>query len=244
MASAAFIANAANVNALAAVLAPQVVALAANYTHVLGRARLGKDLLPRVAALLGEAQVSDMKVLGSHASSARSTPATRTSPSKRAAAAQAGCRQRLAATRNWRCHGTDAAAVTAELPTHTRFVELQAGARIVLTCRPPSRVVSGGRALGSSENFDVIYAHRRRRRRCLTRRGRCRLRAERHAGQTRKIIAPELYIAIGVPGAIHRHQGCRPPSSRSTRTAKRFEVADLGLVGDLFKLVPGIEALL
>ncbi len=60
--------NAANANALAAVLAPQVVALAANYSHVLGPSTtFGKDLMPRVAALLGEAQVSDiMKVLDAH----------------------------------------------------------------------------------------------------------------------------------------------------------------------------------
>ena len=77
-----------------------------------------------------------------------------------------------------------------------------------------ARVVSGGRALGSAESFKIIYSARRQARRRggrLARRGGCGLRAQRlQVGQTGKIIAPELYIAIGISGrhpAPHRHQG-------------------------------------
>ena len=124
------IANAANANALAAMLAPQVVALAANYTHVLGPSTtFGKDLMPRVAALLGEAQVSDiMKVLGSHSFQrpiyAGNAIITVEAPKERKLVATVR-NASFAATGNGATTAPiEAAAVSAELPAHTRFVEI------------------------------------------------------------------------------------------------------------------------
>ncbi|HQW82417.1 MAG: electron transfer flavoprotein subunit alpha/FixB family protein [Rhodanobacteraceae bacterium] len=250
--------NAANANALAAVLAPQVVALAANYSHVLGPSTtFGKDLMPRVAALLGEAQVSDiMKVLDAHtfqrpiyAGNAIVTVAA------------AADRKLIATVRNASFAATgngdatapiESSSVNAELPTHTRFVELQAGAKDRPDLQTASRVVSGGRALGSSEAFSVIYA--------LADKLGAGVGASRAAvdagyvpsdmqvGQTGKIIAPELYVAIGISGAIQHLTGIKDAGTivaiNKDSEAPIFEVADFGLVGDLFKLVPEIEALL
>jgi len=252
------IANAANANALAAVLAPQVVALAANYTHVLGPSTtFGKDLLPRVAALLGEAQVSDiMKVLGSHSFQrpiyAGNAIITVEAPQQRKLVATVR-NASFAATGNGAATAPiEAASVTAELPTHTRFVELQAGAKDRPDLQTASRVVSGGRALGSSENFNVIYA--------LADKLGAGVGASRAAvdagyvpsdmqvGQTGKIIAPELYVAIGISGAIQHLTGIKDAGTivaiNKDGEAPIFEVADFGLVGDLFKVVPEIEALL
>jgi electron transfer flavoprotein alpha subunit len=252
------VANAANANALAAVLAPQVVALAASYTHVLGPSTtFGKDLMPRVAALLGEAQVSDiMKVLGSHSFQrpiyAGNAIITVEAPQNRKLVATVR-NASFAATGNGGAEApVEAAAVSAELPTHTRFVELQAGAKDRPDLQTASRVVSGGRALGSADAFKVIYS--------LADKLGAGVGASRAAvdagyvpsdmqvGQTGKIIAPELYIAIGISGAIQHLTGIKDAGTivaiNKDGEAPIFEVADIGLVGDLFKLVPEIEALL
>ena len=252
------IANAANANALAAVLAPQVVALAANYTHVLGPSTtFGKDLMPRVAALLGEAQVSDiMKVIDSHTFQrpiyAGNAIITVDAPKDRKLVGTVR-NASFAATGNGAATAPiEAVAASAELPTHTRFVELQAGAKDRPDLQTASRVVSGGRALGSAEAFSVIYA--------LADKLGAGVGASRAAvdagyvpsdmqvGQTGKIIAPELYIAIGISGAIQHLTGIKDAGTivaiNKDAEAPIFEVADIGLVGDLFKLVPEIEALL
>jgi electron transfer flavoprotein alpha subunit len=250
--------SAANANALAAALAPQVVALAANYTHVLGPSTtFGKDLMPRVAALLGEAQVSDiMKVLGSHSFQrpiyAGNAIITVEAPKDRKLVATVRNASFAATGNGGATAPIEAATVNAELPTHTRFVELQAGAKDRPDLQTASRVVSGGRALGSAEAFSVIYS--------LADKLGAGVGASRAAvdagyvpsdmqvGQTGKIIAPELYVAIGISGAIQHLTGIKDAGTivaiNKDGEAPIFEVADIGLVGDLFKLVPEIEALL
>ncbi len=250
--------HAANAQAIAAVLAPQVVALAANYTHVLGPSTtFGKDLMPRVAALLGEAQVSDiMKVIDSHAFQ---RPIYAGNAIITVSAAKD--RKLIATVRNASFPATgngtanapvEAASISANLPTHTRFVELQSGAKDRPDLQSASRVVSGGRALGSADAFKVIYA--------LADKLGAGVGASRAAvdagyvpsdmqvGQTGKIISPELYIAIGISGAIQHLTGIKDAGTivaiNKDGEAPIFEVADFGLVGDLFKLVPEIEALL
>jgi len=252
------ITHAANEHALAAILAPQVVALAANYTHVLGPSTtFGKDLMPRVAALLGEAQVSDiMKVIDAHTFQ---RPIYAGNAIITVSAAKE--RKLVATVRNasFAASGNGAAAAPVEdanlsvaLPTHTRFVELREGAQDRPDLQTARRVVSGGRALGSADAFKVIYS--------LADKLGAGVGASRAAvdagyvpsdmqvGQTGKIISPELYVAIGISGAIQHLTGIKDAGTivaiNKDGEAPIFEVADIGLVGDLFKLVPEIEALL
>jgi electron transfer flavoprotein alpha subunit len=251
------LANAANANALAHVLAPQIVAIAADYTHVLGPSTtFGKDLLPVVAALLGEAMVSDiMSVIDAHtfqrpiyAGNAIITvkvPAGRkvVATVRNASFAAAGSQAAVA---------VEAASAAVALPTHTRFVELKAGASDRPDLQSASRVVSGGRALGSAEAFKIIYE--------LADTLGAGVGASRAAvdagyvpsdmqvGQTGKIIAPELYVAIGISGAIQHLTGIKDAGTivaiNKDGEAPIFEVADIGLVGDLFKIVPELKAAL
>ena len=252
------VSHAANTHAIAAMLAPQVVALAGDYTHVLGPSTtFGKDLMPRVAALLGEAQVSDiMKVIDAHtfqrpiyAGNAITT--VRAQPQRKLVATVRNA-SFAASGKGSATAPVEAVAVNVELPTHTRFVALQAGAKDRPDLQSASRVVSGGRALGSADAFKVIYA--------LADKLGAGVGASRAAvdagyvpsdmqvGQTGKIISPELYIAIGISGAIQHLTGIKDAGTivaiNKDGEAPIFEIADFGLVGDLFKLVPEIEALL
>ena len=247
--------NAANANALAAVIAPQVVAMSADYSHVFGPSTtFGKDLMPRVAALLGVNQISDvMEVLGSHRFKrpiyAGNAIVTVEAPADHPVVATI----RTASYRTAENGGTaavEAAQIEVELPTHTRFVEVKAGKSDRPDLQTAAKVVSGGRALGSAENFDIIFKLAD-----ALGAGAGASRAavdagyvpnEMQVGQTGKIIAPELYIAIGISGAIQHLTGIKDAGTivaiNKDQEAPIFEVADIGLVGDLFDIVPQFEA--
>ncbi len=248
------IANAANAHALAQVLAPQVAQLAADYTHVLGPSTtFGKDLMPCVAALLGVAQVSDiMAVDGAHAFKrpiyAGNAIISVTAPENQTVVATVRTAS-WPATANGGNASVEAANVNAALPTHTRFVGLQQGKSDRPDLQSASKVVSGGRALGSAEAFSIIYS--------LADKLGAGVGASRAAvdagyvpsdlqvGQTGKIIAPELYIAIGISGAIQHLTGIKDAGTivaiNKDSDAPIFEIADFGLVGDLFQIVPELE---
>jgi electron transfer flavoprotein alpha subunit len=249
--------NEANSNPLAAVIAPQVVAVADGYSHVFGPSTtFGKDLMPRVAALMGVNQVSDvMAVLGSH-SFKRPIYAGNAVVTVEAAADRPVVA--TVRTASYRAVGNDGSAeiesgsADAEIPSHTRFVEVQTGASDRPDLQTAAKVVSGGRALGSSENFDIIYK--------LADTLGAGVGASRAAvdagyvpnemqvGQTGKIIAPDLYVAIGISGAIQHLTGIKDAGTivaiNKDPEAPIFEVADIGLVGDLFSIVPELDAAL
>jgi electron transfer flavoprotein alpha subunit len=248
------VANAANANPIAQVLAPQVAKLAAGYSHVLGPSTtFGKDLMPCVAALLGVAQVSDiMSVESSHVFKrpiyAGNAIITVEAPASMAVVG-------TVRTASWPAAGNggsaavEAASVDAALPSHTRFVSLQQGKSDRPDLQSAGKVVSGGRALGSSDAFSIIYS--------LADKMGAAVGASRAAvdagyvpnelqvGQTGKIIAPELYVAIGISGAIQHLTGIKDAGTivaiNKDAEAPIFEIADFGLVGDLFALVPELE---
>jgi electron transfer flavoprotein alpha subunit len=244
----------ANEPALAAVLAPQVARLAESHSHVFGPSTtFGKDLMPRVAALLDTAQVSDVMTVESaqrfrrlvyagnaivtvEAVGGRQIVATVRVASYQAAAAGGSAK-------------VEAVKLDVVLPTHTRFVSVTAARNDRPDLQTASRVVSGGRALGSAENFALIQR--------LADRIGAAIGASRAAvdagyapnelqvGQTGKIIAPELYIAIGISGAIQHLTGIKDARTivaiNKDAEAPIFEIADYGLVGDLFSLIPELE---
>jgi electron transfer flavoprotein alpha subunit len=247
--------NPANEPAVAAVIAPQVAAVAAAYTHVWGPSTTyGKDLMPRVAALLDTAQLSDVMAVESATRFRRPTYAgnaivtvevsadSKTVATIRAASFTAAAESATAAP-------VEVVSASAALPTHTRFVSVSAAKSDRPDLQTAARVVSGGRALGSADAFKILYS--------LAATLGAGVGASRAAvdagyapndmqvGQTGKIIAPELYIAIGISGAIQHLTGIKDARTivaiNKDAEAPIFEVADIGLVGDLFAIVPELE---
>lgn len=243
---------------LAAVLAPQVAELARDYTHVLGPSTtFGKDLMPRVAALLGVGQLSEiMSVEGPYRFKrpiyAGNAIVTIEAAADRKLVATVRVASFAAAPAGAAAAPVDSLELGAARPSHTRFVELRAGDLERPDLQTAACVVSGGRALGSTEGFALIYR--------LAERLGAAVGASRAAvdsgyvandlqvGQTGKIIAPELYIAVGISGAIQHVTGIKDAGTivaiNKDGEAPIFEVADIGLVADLFEAVPELVAAL
>ena len=248
--------NAANAQPLAAVLAPQVVKVAGGYGYVFGPSTtFGRDLMPRVAALLGVPQLSDVMAVESAQRFKRPVYAGNAITTVEVVAGSlVVCTVRVASYESAPAGGSatiEKLAVDVPLPSHTRFVSVSAARSDRPDLQTAPRVVAGGRALGSAENFEIIYR--------LAAKLNAGVGASRAAvdagyapnemqvGQTGKIIAPELYVAIGISGAIQHLTGIKDARTivaiNKDPEAPIFEIADIGLVGDLFTLLPEIERL-
>lgn len=243
--------------AIAAVLAPQIAALASGYSHVFGPSTaFGKDLMPRVAALLGVNQISDvMRVEGTHRFRrpiyAGNAILTVEAPAETTVVATVRTASYQAAG-GGNSATIESVTADAELPTHTRFVGVQTGQSDRPDLQTAAKVVSGGRALGSEENFELIFKLADKLGAAI---GSSRAAVdagyvppETQVGQTGQIIAPDLYIAIGISGAIQHITGIKDAGTivaiNKDEEAPIFEVSDIGLVGDLFSIVPELtEAL-
>jgi electron transfer flavoprotein alpha subunit len=246
--------NAANAESIAAVLAPQVAKLAAGYTHVFGPSTtFGKDLMPRVAALLGVGQVSDIMGVGGSHSFTRPIYAGNAILTVEAPVDAVLVATVRVASFEAAAQGGSAVIEKVDpgvaLPTHTRFVSRSGATTGRPDLQSAARVVAGGRALGSADGFKIIYS--------LADRLGAAVGASRAAvdagyvpndlqvGQTGKIIAPELYFAIGISGAIQHMTGIKDARTivaiNKDGEAPIFEAADIGLVGDLFSIVPELE---
>ena len=245
------VANPANAHPIAQVLAPQIVKLADGYTHVFGpSSTFGKDLMPCVAALLGTGQVSDlMAVDGPHAFKrpiyAGNAIISVTTPESAPVVATVRSASWPEAPHTGSAT-VDTVTVDAALPSHTRFVDLQAASSDRPDLQSARRVVSGGRGVGSADNFKIVFD--------LADKLGAAVGASRAAvdagyvpndmqvGQTGKIISPELYIAVGISGAIQHLTGIKDAGTivaiNKDPDAAIFEIADVGLVGDLFAMLP------
>jgi electron transfer flavoprotein alpha subunit len=247
-----------NEHPLAAVFAPQLLALAADYSHVFGPSTsFGKDLMPRVAALLGVAQVSDLMAVESAYRFRRPIYAgnaivTVEADSSRKLVATVRVASFEAAANGAAAAPIELKSLSVALPSHTRYVGAKSGSTDRPDLQTAARVISGGRALGSAENFKLLYSLADKMGAAV---GASRAAVdagyaanEMQVGQTGKIISPEIYIAIGISGAIQHLTGIKDARTivaiNKDGEAPIFEVADLGLVGDLFQIVPELERLI
>ena len=249
--------HAANEHPLAATLAPQVAEVGKAFTHLFAPSTtFGKDLMPRVAALLDAPQLSDVMSIESATRFKRPIYAGNAITTVEVAAGTKIIATIRTASFEAAGSGGNApvetVASSAALPTHTRFVSLAAASGDRPDLQSASRVISGGRALASADAFKLIHG--------LADKLGAAVGASRAAvdagyapndmqvGQTGKIIAPELYVAIGISGAIQHLTGIKDARTivaiNKDPEAPIFEVADIGIVGDLFTIVPELEKLI
>ncbi|MGX5658129.1 electron transfer flavoprotein subunit alpha/FixB family protein [Castellaniella ginsengisoli] len=235
---------------LAENLAAQVLAVAGGHSHILFAATAsGKNVAPRVAARLDVAQISDIVAVESADTFVRPIYAGNALATVQSADATKVITVRTTAFDPVAATGGTAAVESIEAVADagkSRFVgrELAKSDRPDLTAA--SVVVSGGRGLGSAENFKILDP--------LADKLGAALGASRAAvdagyapndwqvGQTGKIVAPQLYVAVGISGAIQHLAGMKDSkvivAINKDAEAPIFGVADYGLVADLFQAVP------
>ena len=243
-------------NGIAEELTPLLVSAAADFDHIVTAATtFGKNVMPRVAALLDVAQISDVTAIESadkfvhpiYAGNALET--VQSSDAKKVLTVRTTAFE--AAATEGGSGSVEALAATDAVGTVTLV-----GRDLTVSDRPELSsadiIVSGGRGVGSGENFAIIDA--------LADKLGAAVGASRAAvdagfvpndyqvGQTGKVVAPDLYIAVGISGAIQHLAGMKDSkvivAINKDEDAPIFQVADYGLVADLFDAVPALtEAL-
>jgi len=237
-------------HALAEPLAALLVALAPNYTHLLAAATaVGKNVMPRVAALLDAQPISDIAEVvdadtfvrpiyaGNAMATVKSSDKIKVITVRASSFDPAPAEGGSATVEN---------AADVELPSNSKFVsaELSKSERPELTAARV--IVSGGRGMQNGDNFKLIDP--------IADKLGAAVGASRAAvdagfvpndyqvGQTGKIVAPELYVAVGISGAIQHLAGMKDSkvivAINKDEEAPIFQVADYGLVADLFNALP------
>ncbi len=235
---------------LAESLATLVVALAPGYTHVLAPSTsFGKNVTPRIAALLDIAQVSDIVEVKSPDTFVRPIYA-----GNALATVQSQDKIKVITVRTTGFDAVAASGGSAVIETAQGLADSGlsslVGRELTKSERPELTsarvIVSGGRGMGSGESFKILEP--------LADKLGAAMGASRAAvdagfvpndwqvGQTGKIVAPELYVAVGISGAIQHLAGMKDSrvivAINKDEEAPIFQVADYGIVGDLFQVVP------
>ena len=238
-------------HALAENLAPLIAGLMAGYDALVAPATTrGKNVLPRVAALLDVAQISDVMAVESADTFQRPIYG-----GQAIATVQSGDAKKILTIRPTSFVKADAsggsAAVESVAAASDSGLSTFAGSELSKSERPELTgakiIVSGGRALGSAEKFHEVIEPLADKLGAAVGASRAAVDAgyvpnDYQVGQTGKIVAPGLYIAAGISGAIQHLAGMKDSkvivAINKDEDAPIFQVADFGLVGDLFQIVP------
>jgi electron transfer flavoprotein alpha subunit len=248
--------NAAYANQLAENVAGLIVEVAGGYSHILApHTTNGKNYLPRVAALLGVAQISDIVGVDSEDTFKRPIYA-----GNAIATVKSNDSVKVVSVRGTAYDPVPAeggsASVEAVDAVSDAGISTFIGEEIAKSERPELTsagiIISGGRGMQSGDNFNLLEG--------IADKLGAAIGASRAAvdagfvpndmqvGQTGKIVAPELYIAVGISGAIQHLAGMKDSkvivAINKDEDAPIFQVADYGLVADLFQALPELEALL
>jgi len=243
--------DAAYAHALAENVAPVVVQLMGNHDAFVAPATTtGKNIAPRVAALLDVMQISDILSVEGEDSFTRPIYAGNAVATVQSSDAKKVITVRATGFEKAAAEGGSASVEPVTAPGDqgkSRFVgaETQESARPELTSA--AVIVSGGRALGSEEQFHALIEPLADKLGAAVGASRAAVDAgfapnDYQVGQTGKIVAPDVYVAVGISGAIQHLAGMKDSKTiiaiNKDEDAPIFQVADVGLVGDLFQIVP------
>ncbi len=230
--------------------------LGKNYSHILAPSNtFGKNFLPRVAALLDVAQITDVIEIISDDTFKRPIYA-----GNAIATVQSADNVKIMTIRTTKFAkmAMNGNAVIENIASKgdsgtSKFISTASEAQKGPDLATSRIVISGGRGIGSKENFKILESLAKKIHDCAIGASRAAVDAgyisnDYQVGQTGKIVAPELYLAVGISGAIQHLAGMKDSkiivAINKDENAPIFEVADYGLVADLFIAIPAMEKLL
>ena len=240
-------------NHVAENISPVILELSDKYSHILApSSTFGKNIMPRVAALLDVAQISDIISIENNDTFVRPIYAGNANLKLQSTDSKKIITVRTTNFEATKINGGNAKVTKIEKkedPGLSKFVknELNKSDRPELTSA--SIIISGGRGMESGKNFSLLEE--------IADKLKAAVGASRAAvdagfvpndyqvGQTGKVVAPELYIAVGISGAIQHLAGMKDSkiivAINKDEEAPIFQVADYGIVGDLFKILPELS---